>query len=180
MTIKDGKMLKNGKELKNFSLEELTKSTDALSSESMRMDQSKLNAKVPVVHDNADVMISESQAVPFTEFMRERWGPRFDEYVYGMGQIMVELRDIVAEEMNRKFPREDIYWGDRYRESKGEVKAESYLELKKNLTGISFGKDYRGVSMRIPLSGEFLNIAVPEDMTELQHRGVWHVRDDDT
>lgn len=80
---------------------------------------------------------SNTNTMPIVEAARVEFGSRFNEYVFGIGDTLRQLRDLVADVMN-------------------------YPDLKNEGMGISFDKEYRGVSIRIPFAGMFINPAVPE------------------
>lgn len=75
--------------------------------------------------------------IPITEAARAEFGARFDEYAFGIGDAFRQLRDVVADIMG-------------------------YDALKNEGIGVSFDKEYRGVSIKLPFAGMFLNPAVPE------------------
>ena len=79
--------------------------------------------------------------VPITEAARTKFGARFDNLVLDIGQTFMGLRNFIADELQ-------------------------YPDLKKEAIGISFDQKYRGVSIRIPFSGMFLNPAVPEFVSD--------------
>jgi len=72
-----------------------------------------------------------------TDIARYKFGDRFDKFMYEIGDVFKDLRDAVAKHLN-------------------------YKDLKKEGIGISFDKEYRGVSIRIPFIGLFVNPALPE------------------
>lgn len=75
--------------------------------------------------------------LPITEAALLEFGPRFNEYVFGIGNTFRQLRDLVADVMD-------------------------YPDLRQEGMGISFDKEYRGVSIKLPFAGMFINPAVPE------------------
>jgi hypothetical protein len=70
---------------------------------------------------------------------RKKFGKRFDEFVYEVGAEFVTLRNYVADLMN-------------------------YPDLRNEAVGVSFDVEYRGVSIRIPFAGLFINPAVTESV----------------
>jgi len=162
VVVQDGKLVVNGRkipELTPQAMEDLK-----FDIEELTVPQDSINANVPILHDNVDVVISESQTLSITDLMREKFGQRFDDFAYGMGKAFIDLRDVVAE----------IGTGTRIEEQTGfmakigakpaaiEVVEKPWTDLKQEGIGISFDDEYRGVSIRLPFSASFLNIAVPE------------------
>jgi hypothetical protein len=80
---------------------------------------------------------NKDNMVPISEAARAKFGARFDDYVFGVGDAFRQLRDVVANVMG-------------------------YDALKTEAVGVSFDQEYRGVSIKIPFSGMFINPAVPE------------------
>lgn len=87
--------------------------------------------------ERVDELRTKSTTAPITEAARKKFGARFDEYVFGIGDTLLKLRNLVADVMN-------------------------YPDLKNEGMGISFDKEYRGVSIRLPFAAMFINPAVPE------------------
>lgn len=73
--------------------------------------------------------------VSLVDAARAQFGGRFNEYAHYIGKVFQDLRDFVAEELD-------------------------YPALKNEGIGISFDQKYYGVSIRIPFSGTFINIAI--------------------
>ena len=89
---------------------------------------------------------------PIVEAAREKYGQRFDSFMYDIGDVFMALRDrIVYLNKIGKLPDHKTYKGD-----------VSYAKLADEAIGISFDKEYRGVSIRLPFAGLFINPAVPE------------------
>ena len=132
--VREGKLFVNGQELPELTPNQLK---DQLpKSSELKVDPSLINTDRVMVHDNVDV--SEGDTVqPLSDYMRERFGTRFDDYVAEVGQTFKDLRDVVARVM-------------------------SYGDLPNEAVGISFDTKYRGVSIRVPFSGSFVNPAAFE------------------
>lgn len=162
VTVQNGKLVVNGRQIPELRPEDLE--SFAFDLEELTVPQNSINASVPILHDNVDVIVSDVQTVSITDLMREKFGQRFDDFVYGMGKAFIDLRDVVAE----------IGTGMRVEEQRGmlarigvapaarEVEEKPWTDLKKEGIGISFDNEYRGVSIRLPFSASFLNVAVPE------------------
>ncbi len=100
--------------------------------EDLRVDPSKIKTNQVMIHDN--VMVGDT---PFSDLMRERFGARYDEYNAYVGEAFRLLRDQVARVMD-------------------------YQDLMNEAIGVSIDQEYRGVSIRVPFSGSFINPMVPE------------------
>lgn len=94
----------------------------------------------------------KQEFLPITEAARKEFGDRFDNFMYDIGDVFMALRDrIVYLNKVGKLPDHKTWKGDK-----------SYAELAKEAIGISFDKEYRGVSIRLPFAGLFINPAFPE------------------
>ena len=135
-----GELVVNGKIVPMINAEDI-KNLKVETSD-LKVDQSLVDASKVILHDNLEVLIDkpvggEATYRSIVELAREKFGPRFDEYIYGVGDYFKELRDVVAKEMG-------------------------YHKLNQEGIGVSFDNEYRGVSIRLPFSGSFVNPAVPE------------------
>lgn len=162
--IKDGKLIVNGRqipELTGKDLENVSIQLDELSVPQESIDPNKV-----MLHDNIEVLrpsilnaetalaniedalagkkprhdLTKAEAEPgyvsLVDAARQKFGPAFDSYVYEVGNVFKELRDFVADVMK-------------------------YPELKKEAIGVSLDDDYRGVSIRVPFHGMFINPVFP-------------------
>jgi len=100
--------------------------------EDLKVDPSKIKTDQVMIHDN--VMVGDT---PFSDLMRERFGARYDEYNAYIGEAFKLLRNEVSRIMN-------------------------YPKLMDEAIGVSIDQEYRGVSIRVPFSGSFVNPMVPE------------------
>lgn len=82
--------------------------------------------------------LRESSWRPLDEVAREKFGPAFDQFMYEVGDAFLRIRDAVVRSMGA-----------------------DYAKLGKEAIGISFDSEYRGVSIRVPFSGSFVNPALP-------------------
>ena len=121
----------NAEDLKNFKV----------NTNELQIDQNLVDPNKVILHDNLEVQTDknnpDSPYKSIVELAQAKFGARFNEYVFGVGDYFKELRDVVAKEMG-------------------------YSKLEKEGIGISFDEEYRGVSIKIPFSGSFINPAVPE------------------
>jgi len=136
----DGRVAINGGEkLDPAALGDLKKNLPKASS--LRIDQSKIDSKRIMVHENADVEYTdadgETQQKPIMDFLRDTFGDKIDDFYFYMGNAFQQLRDEVAEVME-------------------------YPALKTEAVGISVDPGYRGVSIKVPFSGMFINPLIPE------------------
>lgn len=134
ITVKDGKLIVNGRQIKELSTKDLESSKINL--DELKMDQSKVDPNKVMLHDNIEIKV-DNEWISLVTKGREKFGPRFDTYVFGVGLKYKELRDVVSDAMD-------------------------YPLLRKEAIGISFDQEYRGVSIKIPFDGMFLNPAVPK------------------
>lgn len=70
---------------------------------------------------------------------RKKYGERFDRFNYDIGTLFMDLRALVVD-----------------------IMGSSYKELLNEGIGVSYDVKYRGVSIKIPFDGMFINPAVPE------------------
>lgn len=135
----DGRVAINGENVDPASLGDMGKELPKASS--LIIDQSKIDPDRVMVHENADVEYTDetgdTQRKPIMEFLRDTFGSRVDDFYYFMGDAFQQLRNEVAGIMN-------------------------YPELKTEAVGVSVDPAYRGVSIKVPFSGMFINPLVPE------------------
>jgi hypothetical protein len=82
--------------------------------------------------------------VPITTLARDKFGDRFDKFMFDIGDAFMALRDATASLMPP------------------DKRGNDYSKLAKEAIGISFDKEYRGVSITLPFNGLFINPAFPE------------------
>jgi hypothetical protein len=78
----------------------------------------------------------ETKQATLSEVAREMFGKKYDEYLVGIGNIFMDLRNALATEYNGK-----------------------YTGILNEAIGISLDKEYYGVSIRVPFSGLYINPA---------------------
>jgi len=71
-----------------------------------------------------------------SEVAREKFGIDYDKYLVGIGNIFMEMRNALSTEDNGR-----------------------YTDIRKEAIGLSFDKEYYGVSIRVPFTGMYLNPA---------------------
>jgi hypothetical protein len=137
MAVINGKLEINGRPVPEITSAEA--SSFKIDLNTLVIPQDQLRTDAPILNDN--LLIKDKQ-IPFTELMESEFGPRFYSYMRELGEAFMELRDVVAKEM-------------------GYDKYNSYKEvsLDKEVIGISFDIEYRGVSTRVPFWGMYLNPA---------------------
>jgi len=132
----DGSLLVNGQRMPELTPEELKAGIP--SANDLRINPDLIDTNLVMVHDNADVVIkSTGEKMPIPDFMRRQFGERFDDFMSFNGEAFLKLRDEVARVMG-------------------------YPGLRDEAIGVSFDPEYRGVSIRLPFSGSFINPLVPK------------------
>jgi len=164
--VKDGIMYVNNRQIPELSVADLSKVKIEI--DELKIPQDKIDPTRVMVHDNlvktlsadeldassisrTDVVSYEKDdtgvitagKVPFTAIAREKFGTRFDAYLKEVGDIFMQLREVLV------------------------MSDPSYANLEKEAIGVSFDKEYLGVSIRVPFSGSFLNPA----STDLADKG---------
>ena len=134
--VKDGRLIVNGKQLPELTPEQL--SAGIPSTADLKMKSSLIKSNRVMAHDNLEIEQPDGTYIPFSDYMRAKFSDRFDQYAFMVGDAFKTLRDEVASLMD-------------------------YQDLMKEAVGVSFDETYRGVNIRIPFHGMFINPAVPED-----------------
>ena len=127
VTVKDGKLFVEGKELPELTPEQLRQGIP--SANQLKVDPSYIDADRVMLHDNVKFTGSDQA---FSDYMREQFGSAYNSFLFDIGNVFKDLRDDVARLLE-------------------------YRELLDEAVGISIDKEYRGVSIRIPFSGSFVN-----------------------
>lgn len=135
VSVVGGKLVVNGRKIPTLEPKDVEKFIP--NTNELKVDQNEINPNQVLVHDNVVVRISDVEAKSVVQLGEEKFGLRFDDYLFGLGEAFRELRDAVARTMK-------------------------YPELLREGIGISFDQEYRGVSIRLPFSGSFINPALPE------------------
>ena len=132
----NGALLVNGNAMPELTPDQLKAGIPSASDLTVNPDLIDTNSVM--VHDNADVVVkSTGEKMPIPDFMRRQFGERFDSFMLLNGQTFLKLRDEVARVMG-------------------------YSSLYNEAIGVSFDPEYRGVSIRLPFSGSFINPLVPQ------------------
>jgi len=105
---------------------------DEIDSEQYNTQRDKLEAQIRKEKESSDV-------TSLVQLARDKFGDRFDKFNYDIGTVFKDLRALVVD-----------------------VMGPSYDDLAKEGIGVSYDVEYRGVSIKIPFSGMFINPAVPE------------------
>jgi len=154
VTVKDGLLVINGRDVPAISRDEL-RNTD-INVDELLADPSMVNSGDVALHDNTEFTTDEfvADGLPLneetrigksiSEVGREKFGPRFDNFVYEIGDVFHNLRQSVLNIMEL------------------DESVSSYNDLAEEIVGISFDIQYRGVSTKVPVSGMFINPAGPE------------------
>lgn len=132
----DGSLLVNGQVMPELTPEQLKAGIP--SANELTVSPDLIDPNAVMVHDNADVVIQatgERMSIP--DYMRRQFGERFDNFMRFNGETFLKLRNEVARVMG-------------------------YPKLLDEAVGVSFDPEYRGVSIRLPFSGSFINPLVPK------------------
>lgn len=180
VTIKDGKLVVGGRTIPELTPEDMKKARINL--DELQIDQTEIDPDRVMIHDNISVTLSgaaiEANDVPYgditaphmsksevtsdggyevrstVELGREKFGARFDRFLHDIGAAFIHLRDVVADAMTTPLTIDQT---TTFAEPQG-----NYEEMKKEAVGISFDVKYRGVSIRVPFAGFFVNPAATE------------------
>jgi hypothetical protein len=132
----DGSLLVNGQVMPELTPDQLKAGIP--SANDLRVNPDLIDTNSVMVHDNADVVIkSTGDKMSIPDFMRSKFGARFDDFMRFNGDTFLKLRNEVARVMG-------------------------YKDLYNEAIGVSFDPEYRGVSIRLPFSGSFINPLVPK------------------
>lgn len=159
VVVTDGQILVNGKEVPELTPSQMRDLQPNVSE--LKVDQDTVDPKRPMVHDNTIVEISAIEKKPLTQLATEKFGKRFDEYIFTIGEMFSELRDVVA---GMTMPNEARGIERRLNATlnRPNTTTRDYSGLKKEVIGISFDPAFRGASVKVPFSGMFINPAAPE------------------
>lgn len=135
MFVRDGRLYVNGRELPELKEDDLKEGLPK--AEELKVDPSLIDSSKVMVHDNMLVTNVNGEKVPFYDIMRLEFGERLDDFLYGVGDVFKALRNQV-------------------------VRVLEYDDLGREAVGVSFDPEYRGVSIRVPFSGSFINPFLPE------------------
>lgn len=132
VTVEDGQLMVNGRELPELTPDELKAGVP--STDELMMDPSLVKTDRVMLHDNTDVYNRVTdERTPLPEYMRNKFGAkRFDDFQSLVGETFFLFREMTANVLG-------------------------YPDLLKEAIGLSYDPGYRGVSIRVPMSGSFLN-----------------------
>lgn len=143
MYVRDGRLYVNGRELPELKEADLKEGLPK--AEELKVDPELIDPNKVMVHDNMLITNLNGEKVPFYDIMRLEFGEQLDDFLYGVGNTFRALRDRV-------------------------VRILEYDDLGIEAVGVSFDPQYRGVSIRVPFSGSFINPFLPET-TQLREAG---------
>jgi hypothetical protein len=95
-----------------------------------------------------DSLESKDEFKSISEVAREKFGDRFDSFMYEIGDVFKTIRDRVV-----------------YLSLKGDLpdyNGRSYKALANHAMGVSFDVEYRGVNIVVPFEGMFINPLFPQ------------------
>lgn len=158
--VEDGKWIIGGREVPELTPQMIEEFR--INPAELRVDQSEIDARRVILHDNIDIEVSAVETRSVTEYGRERFGKRFDEFVFAIGNRFKELRDVAARYATNKpkDPLEQVPFGVRA--------PPDYSDILKVGVGVSFDQEYRGVSIKIPFEGMFINPVVPQSTDPIE------------
>lgn len=141
--VRDGRMYVNGKELPTLKEEDLKEGIPQ--AEELKIDPHLIDPDRIMVHENVSIRDDGDfgNEIPFVRMLQNEFGDGANHFLYSVGDIFRQLRNHVADLLN-------------------------YKELKEEAIGLSFDPEYRGVSIRLPFSGSFINpfLAESDDIVE--------------
>lgn len=140
--VEDGQLVIQGRKVPEITPEMLAKAK--INFDELLIDQSKINPNEVMLHDNVNVKVSNVEVRSVVELMRERFGRRFDNYMLHLGMYFQLFRKQMYDLVQS-------------------VKMDgNYIGILEGGIGISFDTNYRGVSIRIPFTGVFVNPGLPK------------------
>jgi hypothetical protein len=140
--VKDGKLIVDGKVVPVLTPEDLKKASVDVSE--LKIPQSKVKPNKVMIHDNLEVKVGSDKFTPITVLATDQFGDRFNQFMFDIGDVFMALRDAVVKNMPP------------------DAKGVDYSDLAKEAIGVSFDKEYRGVSILLPFKGLYINPAFPE------------------
>lgn len=144
ITVEDGKLIVNGREIPELTEQDLK--SFSIDTSALKVDPSLIRTDRVMIHDNVQAtgkgngVLGLGETGTITELGRARFGNRFDQYLLNVGSTFKSLRDMVVD-----------------------VMGPDYFDMLNEAVGVSFDKDYYGVSIRIPFSGSFINPAITKN-----------------
>lgn len=129
VTVEDGKLFVRGKELPELTPDQLREGIPK--ADQLKVDPEMIDPNRVMLHDNLKLAGSDQT---FSDYMRGAYGSAFDKFMYEVGDVFKDLRNEVVT-----------------------VLGSDYSGLSQEAVGLSFDKEYRGVSIRVPFSGSFVN-----------------------
>ena len=135
--VEEGKLIVDGRVIPVLSPDDIKNAK--IDVDELKVDPALIDTNSPMVHDNVEIEQPDGSYESIVTLARNKFGERFDNLMWSIGNTFLRLRRATASELN-------------------------YDKLDTEAIGISFDKEYRGVSIRVPFSGSFINPAVPEYM----------------
>jgi hypothetical protein len=140
--VKDGKLIVDGKVVPVLTPDDLKKASIDVSE--LKIPQNKIKPNKVMIHDNLEIKVGKDTFTPITVLATDQFGGRFNKFMFDIGDVFMALRDAVVKNMPP------------------DAKGVDYSDLAKEAIGISFDKEYRGVSILLPFKGLYINPAFPE------------------
>lgn len=128
----DGALVVKGRVIPELTPQDLEKAS--LNLDEVTIPQDQLDPNRVMLHDNVQIKEpSTSKHRSVVEVGRDRFGARFDEFLFKLGDRLKQLRDVVI------------------------ALSPDYEGMRDDAVGISLDIEYRGVSTRLPFRGTFIN-----------------------
>jgi hypothetical protein len=153
VTVKeDGTIVVNGKVLPPMTPEQMK--AFKINPAVLRVPQSEIRTDATLVHDNHTISDSKLRTLSFSDWSREKFGARYDQFIGELGEAFRELRDTVASVVEA---------GDKSGAfTDTGPKRWDYNTIRGIGVGVSFDPAYRGVSITVPFEAAFVNPFVTE------------------
>ena len=122
--VVDGKLIVNGKEIPALNINDLKNAT--IDVDELKIPQDKINSDDIMIHDNLNIKY-QVNFKPITELAKEKFGGRFDQFMYEIGDVFNTLRvRVVYLNIKAELPNYDDI---------------GYKDLANHAIGISFDKE---------------------------------------
>jgi hypothetical protein len=95
--VRNGIIYVDGKEVPELNAEDLA--TDIPDSGKLTVPQGDINPNRVMVHDNLTIE-TPNGPMEVSDYMRQKFGERYDKYIYGMGKQFLKLRDLIADTLD--------------------------------------------------------------------------------
>ncbi|HEX4919558.1 MAG TPA: ATP-binding protein, partial [Candidatus Bathyarchaeia archaeon] len=139
ITVKDGKLKVGGRVIPDIS-QKLAETQ--LKPDELLVPKSMIDPKKVMLQNSLEVRVPGAGGAEYMDLLEQAraiFGSNVDQFLFEVGDVFKRLRDSLPKLMGKE-----------------------YNPLLDEAIGISFDTKYRGVSIRVPFSGSFVNPAQPE------------------